>query len=408
MAEDPVKWRFNQLCILGAIIGLIALLLPWTWMQMGGTSGASIAYYTMHPPGAIGLLNAFDILSLSYLDFLFSSLYMSILILYILGTITAFISPIGGFIQIAGALLYIPAIPSELRFYWFVPFGELLGIYSGMIVVVSMLWPIGAGYADGAMGIRARLVTFRRSSIKSPAPSETGREKRSIAHSILFPLRRICISMKTLLLFLIPVILILAAFSYYVIAVPQPQPSYGWGFGSIATNAGSTPSTWTFTIVAIGGGGMILKTHVYVEVENQLGTFTISTDLLSAGGTHGFNYTSAAGAINQYLSVGDEFSLAKATGTGGYGPGSTIFLLHHDWQTGEGGYARLTVPGGTPPSSMPEPIPSPLGALLTQLLTIVAIIVIVLIPIFILRRKRKKEEPSAEDSETPVKPPRPE
>ena len=320
MAEDSSRWRFNQLCILGAIIGLIALLLPWIWVVMGGPSIASIAAYMMRPPGGIGLQNGFEVLLaiLFSSQHLLSSLFMIMFLLYIMGTIIAFISPIGGFIQIAGALLCIPTMPSELWFNWFVPFGELLGIYSGMIVVASMFKPMGAGYADGAMGIRGRLLAFRRSPIRLPAPSKTKSGEKSIVHSILTLRRRISISKKTLLVLLIPVILILATFSYYVLAVPQPY--YGGSYGPINTTGKMSNETIWFWYINSIVDGPILKSDVYVQLKNASDFVINGESLENASGTHGFKYVPAHSGND--LSNGDLFSLSRD-----YLQGCTITLV---------------------------------------------------------------------------------
>jgi len=332
--EKLVEWRFNQLCILGAIIGLIALLPPWIWAVMGGsTSSASITYYMMRPPGGIGLQNGFEILLaiLFSSQHLLSSLFMSMFLLYILGTIIAFISPIGGFIQIAGALLCIPTMPSELWFSWFVPFGELLGIYSGMIVVASMFKPMGAGYADRAMDIKERLLSFRRSSIRLPALSETISGEKSIAHSISTLRRRISISKKMLLVLLIPVFLILATSSYYVLAVPQPY--YGGSYGPISvTNKISNESSWFWYINSIVDGP-IFKSDVYVQLKNASGFVINGESLENASGTHGFKYVQAFSG--NHLSSGDLFSLSRD-----YPQGCTITLIT---PFGIGKYCIMTV-----------------------------------------------------------------
>jgi len=188
------------------------------------------------------------------------------------------------------------------------------------------------------------------------------------------------------------VIVIVLSAGVYALSMQSWNGNDSWGMvPPIGTVQSSTATNWTWTIVSIGGGTPIQKSKVYVEVENQLGIFTVSSDLLSASGTYGFNYTSASPGNYSFLSVGDQFRLAKTTGTIDYGPGLTIFLLT---PSGQGSFAVLTVPGGSPPLGLPEPIITSgmaQGVLLAWLLLIVAIIVMVLMAIFILEWKRDRK-----------------
>lgn len=227
MAETSSKWRINSLCVLGLIVGLIALFLPWNWDIFGNSFGPQ---YMLHGIGAdTGLYDAFNIFS--YLWQLQSPLFVSMLLLYVIGLIVDFISPIGGLIQIASAtlaqivgemplwggngLIFMHPGESIIWNNWF-PFGELLGVYSGMIVVASMLRPIGPGYANRAIGIREKLLTFGRYRAQPSASAETEKKNEGVLGSISSCLRRTGITMRTFLIVIVPVVLIILVFLYYL------------------------------------------------------------------------------------------------------------------------------------------------------------------------------------------------
>ena len=119
-------------------------------------------------------------------------------------------------------------------------------------------------------------------------------------------------------------------------------PGGGCGeFGQyvITVNKGTTATTTIFTVKASPNScyNLPLKSDVYVQVKDVSGTFKILTVLLSkATGTQGFNYSSSTGAVGQYISVGDVFSLNGSM----YEVGSTLNLVNSD-STSQ--YCHLTV-----------------------------------------------------------------
>jgi flagellin-like protein len=139
---------------------------------------------------------------------------------------------------------------------------------------------------------------------------------------------------------MVAITVVLAAVLYVmVLGIGGP----GTTVPAIGTTKGSTATTITWTITAIGSGASVLKADVFVQLKNiNVATFNISSvTLLTATGTQGFTYASAAGG--NYLSVGDIFSVTRAT-TGAAGPsyptGSTLTLVTAG---GSGQYCILTV-----------------------------------------------------------------
>ena len=100
---------------------------------------------------------------------------------------------------------------------------------------------------------------------------------------------------------------------------------------------GSTATNITFTVVSVYScySPSPLKSDIHVLVKDANGLLIITNEpLVSASGTHGFNYTSVS--TGDYLSVGDVLSLDKTI----YTPGSQLYLITPD---GKNQYAILTV-----------------------------------------------------------------
>jgi len=94
-----------------------------------------------------------------------------------------------------------------------------------------------------------------------------------------------------------------------------------------------------WTVDAITGGSPILKSNVYIQLQNGSGFVILTEPLFSVGnvtgcnGSHGFRYASASNG--SYLGVGDSFYLDRA-----YSQGCTITLVN---PTATSLYAIFTV-----------------------------------------------------------------
>jgi hypothetical protein len=118
--------------------------------------------FDMHP--LIVHQNGFDFLmdgfrQMNWINALF--------LIYVIGTILSVLSPISGFIQsiCSFILLIVMLFPSEPIWIWvqWFPIGELIGVFSGIIVVLSFFKPQGIGYRHGEpIPLRTRLFSFSR------------------------------------------------------------------------------------------------------------------------------------------------------------------------------------------------------------------------------------------------------
>jgi len=139
--DEAQAMKVNALELVGAIIGAIAIFS--TWITVG------FLFWDRE----MNLLNVINETGASS-DWWFPSL------LFVIGTVIAFVSPIGGFLQLVGAPWFMIVftqhadgrIPSGI--------GPYLGLASAVVVLASMARPIGPGLMTGPFDIESRLVVF--------------------------------------------------------------------------------------------------------------------------------------------------------------------------------------------------------------------------------------------------------
>ncbi len=140
------EFRVNALCFIGAVIGVIAIFSVWM-------SSIFILWYRDW--------NLFNVVS----DLNSSTRFWLPALLFILGTVVAFISPLGGLAQVAGICIWFSdtvafadKLPSKI--------GPYLGIISAVIVLVSAVKPVGLGYQSKPTGALGRLLTISMVGVK--------------------------------------------------------------------------------------------------------------------------------------------------------------------------------------------------------------------------------------------------
>ena len=146
------KWPatvVNVHTILGGIIGVIALFLPW--VVVDGNEQHSIVDIII---GGNGLGMSLDLL-LPLAG-----------IVFLMGTILIFVSPLGAIAQIAGTsgamfLAGVASLANSDSRSIEVGFGAYIGLISGVIAFTSMAFPFGFGYKKWSpLGNRGRNYTF--------------------------------------------------------------------------------------------------------------------------------------------------------------------------------------------------------------------------------------------------------
>jgi hypothetical protein len=86
-------------------------------------------------------------------------------LLFVVGAVVAFGSPIGGFFEIAGAIFFLGGflftahrMPSMIGFYF--------AILSGSIVTISFLRPIGIGFKGVKLGLDERKYMYSKMTVE--------------------------------------------------------------------------------------------------------------------------------------------------------------------------------------------------------------------------------------------------
>jgi len=131
----------NLLCLVGAIIGVIAIFS--TWITVG------FMFWT-NDMNLIDVFNQVD----SSSDFWLPA------VLCLIGVVVAFISPLGGIMQIIGVPLFISAFASHADGDLPSGIGAYLALVGAVVVLVSLLYPVGIGYRQRPVGILSRVLTF--------------------------------------------------------------------------------------------------------------------------------------------------------------------------------------------------------------------------------------------------------
>ena len=139
-ATTGSHWRVNLLSLVGATIALIAIFSAWI--------GARVFIWTED-------LNLIDVLNNTD-----SQLLIFGGLVFIIGAVVAFLSPIGGILELTGSLAFLVwftdaaggRMPSHV--------GPYLGLISGIIALVSMIKPMGFGYGTMPARIKGRLLVF--------------------------------------------------------------------------------------------------------------------------------------------------------------------------------------------------------------------------------------------------------
>lgn len=147
--------RVNLLCVFGAVIGLVAMLIPLA--SEGGTLFGHLFYYGFGSEGA-------STLTVSYAAWVF-----------LVGTLIALLSPAGGMLQ-AGSVGYLAtAFGNSAVFVEGSPsLGFFLAVVAAVVVLSSAFRPWGPGWKGLKPGVADRLRTW---ASRTPAPSLPSIEK---------------------------------------------------------------------------------------------------------------------------------------------------------------------------------------------------------------------------------------
>jgi len=143
------KVRVNVLCLVGALLAVAAIFS--TWITLG------FMFWTKE----MNLIDVFNQVESSS-DFWLPA------VLFLVGTIVAFVSPLGGVMQVIGVPLFISAFGSNADGKLPSGIGPYLGFAAAIIVLASLAYPVGLGYRAKPAGILGRVLTISPVSKGSP------------------------------------------------------------------------------------------------------------------------------------------------------------------------------------------------------------------------------------------------
>lgn len=143
------RLNVNVICLAGALIGTLAVFTTWSCAaSQPGSMG-----WDWGPLRPLEAVTSIPSILLPVFSFL-----------VIGGVALAFVSPLGGFLQASGVLLYLfyfILLPKPEFFEGrLIPdSGPFFAILSSSMVIVSFLWPHGVGYRE-RVSLRSRLLTI--------------------------------------------------------------------------------------------------------------------------------------------------------------------------------------------------------------------------------------------------------
>ncbi len=142
--------HLNRLCLAGATLGALSLFL--TWVE-DITSNIHYCYYE----------------DVSMVDLLGIACEVDVAlrvagILFIAGVGLAFVTTIGGFVELAGVLVFFgwyATAPGSLFSGALLPgcIGPYAGVASALLVILALVRPVAIGHHGTSVGVRQRLLT---------------------------------------------------------------------------------------------------------------------------------------------------------------------------------------------------------------------------------------------------------
>ena len=144
--------RINILALAGAVLGIVSMYLTWY------STTEIIGFFELGPGDMIWsrdwtLIEGYERMGSSFPLWLPTTLF-------IIGVIAAFITPLGGVIQLSGISLFVHRIASVNEGDLPAEGGPYVGIISGAVALVSVAYPIGLGYSRRPVGLVGKLLVF--------------------------------------------------------------------------------------------------------------------------------------------------------------------------------------------------------------------------------------------------------
>ena len=147
--KPPYQIKVNVLCLAGAILGVLSLFMPWALVH------DSFLDETTN-------IGAFDFDESFQGSATFSDNFQFTVTLFMIGTLVAFLLPLGGILQIIGSVGFIlttvtyPEIGNDEVIFWV---GAAIAIISSVMVLIGLAYPEGIGFEKGKRSAVERLLT---------------------------------------------------------------------------------------------------------------------------------------------------------------------------------------------------------------------------------------------------------
>jgi hypothetical protein len=148
--ERPYNLRVNVLCLVGAILAALSLFLPWATSQ-DQTSHVETNISAFDFDGAVPGISSFPD------GFRYSVTF------FLIGTALAFLSPLSGIPLLIGSMGFmLTAMTSKFENSELtISLGAWVAVMSSILVLGSLVYPIGPGYSHGrAHGLASKLLTW--------------------------------------------------------------------------------------------------------------------------------------------------------------------------------------------------------------------------------------------------------
>lgn len=137
----------NLLCLAGAALGAFSVTLEWVTQMVVDPrrfpQGLTFHFDLMGLIGS-GLAGEFLVFAAG---------------LFLAGTLIAFITPMGGFLQLAGLVLFYGKVVPEIASDTTIGLGAMFGIVSTILVLYSLFNPVGVGIPQGRGGPSGNYLT---------------------------------------------------------------------------------------------------------------------------------------------------------------------------------------------------------------------------------------------------------
>ena len=156
----PIWWhemarvRLNILCLVGAVIGVIAVFSTWIT--------ARFLFWSRE-------MNLIDV----YNQVGSSSHYYLPAVLLLIGAVVVFITPVGGILQVIGVPIFLSVFATNSDGKLPSGVGPYLALVGAVIVLASLVYPVGLGYRQKPVGVIGRFITISPAS-RLPQPSSQG------------------------------------------------------------------------------------------------------------------------------------------------------------------------------------------------------------------------------------------